>query len=430
MVISHANAQLDPQDNSPYSRYGIGDITDPSFASTINMGGLGATYHSNTGVNVLNPASYAYLTNTSFEAGLYGEYSRLIDSENINKSWNGNIGYISLSMPFANPINDLLDRVDRKVKVGMNISIAPYSTVGYNIESVLTEENIGEYIRNYAGAGGTYRSQLGFGANYKNISGGINLGYLFGKISTERIVSLTSASNPYNNFFESDYHVSGFLWNAGVMYDYVLNKTEIEEDASVSKRVVTLGLYGNSATSYKTTQNELLYAQQIVSGDLDTISSAFNVEGNGKLPSTIGFGVSLKNGEKSLIGINYEATAWSNFQNDADPRTLTNGYKLSAGGFFSPDPKSYLNYFKRIKYQYGVFYSSDPRSILSEEVTNYGISLGFGLPFINQRKISSTNFGVILGIKGSGTVIEERYMRINFGFTFNDDDWFIKRKYN
>jgi hypothetical protein len=65
-----------------------------------------------------------------------------------------------------------------------------------------------------------------------------------------------------------------------------------------------------------------------------------------------------------------------------------------------------------------------------ERVTDMGINFGFGLPFFYQRKISHANLGISAGYLGRGTAIEERYIRATFSFTFNDDEWFIKRKYN
>ena len=65
-----------------------------------------------------------------------------------------------------------------------------------------------------------------------------------------------------------------------------------------------------------------------------------------------------------------------------------------------------------------------------EDIDDLGINIGFGMPFFYQRKISHANIGVNLGLRGRGTAIEERYVRFTFSFTFSDDEWFIKRKYN
>ena len=93
--------------------------------------------------------------------------------------------------------------------------------------------------------------------------------------------------------------------------------------------------------------------------------------------------------------------------------------------------QSFSNYFKRVYYRYGLYYGTDPRDAGQEDqISNYGVTVGMGMPFIYQRKISHANLGLEFGSRGKGTPIEETFAKINFSFTFNDDEWFIKRKYD
>lgn len=48
------------QDNSPYSRFGIGDLTPSSHNLNRAMGGISAAYGDPVTINFNNPASYAY----------------------------------------------------------------------------------------------------------------------------------------------------------------------------------------------------------------------------------------------------------------------------------------------------------------------------------------------------------------------------------
>lgn len=65
-MITHIKAQ----ENSPYSRYGLGDIV-PS-QNTINraMGGISAAYHDYQSINFTNPASYANISLVTYDLGL------------------------------------------------------------------------------------------------------------------------------------------------------------------------------------------------------------------------------------------------------------------------------------------------------------------------------------------------------------------------
>ena len=74
-LASWAHAQ--PKINSPYSRFGIGEIRDQNFVALSSMGGLAASYHNIYNVNALNPASLGFLRNTAFEVGVYGKNSWL-----------------------------------------------------------------------------------------------------------------------------------------------------------------------------------------------------------------------------------------------------------------------------------------------------------------------------------------------------------------
>ena len=47
------------QDNSPYSRYGLGNLMALSNTASRGMGGISAAYLDYTGINFSNPASYA-----------------------------------------------------------------------------------------------------------------------------------------------------------------------------------------------------------------------------------------------------------------------------------------------------------------------------------------------------------------------------------
>ncbi len=58
--------------NSPYSRFGLGDIEDKGFAQSRAMGGFGIGLFNPKAINIANPASYGYFKRQSFlfEVGL------------------------------------------------------------------------------------------------------------------------------------------------------------------------------------------------------------------------------------------------------------------------------------------------------------------------------------------------------------------------
>ena len=58
------------QVNSPYSRYGIGDLYGSRNAVSRGMGGLATAYRDIQSVNFVNPASYSNIGFVTFDVGV------------------------------------------------------------------------------------------------------------------------------------------------------------------------------------------------------------------------------------------------------------------------------------------------------------------------------------------------------------------------
>ncbi len=422
-------------ENSPYSRLGIGELSDLNFNNSRQMGGLGASWLDAYHINIVNPASLSFLNATAFDVGVFAKYNNIVESNKNSGIWTGNIEYISLGFPLKNPINELYDGSKSKTKLGMAFTLMPHSSVSYNILSSTTETGSGLVERNYIGQGGSYKFLWSNSIKHKDLSFGVNAGYMFGNISYERNVNFADLPFAYDNRFSASYTLNGFLWSAGLIYTKVLNEKAIAKNKLAPAKRISLGIHGNSTTGFSTNSSIFESAVQTLIGatNRDTIRQVDDVEGKGKLPAEIGAGLTYFNGEKYAFGINYTLTAWSAYFNDANQEKagdMLDAFKLAAGGYYRPNYKSFDNFFERIYYRYGVFYQADPRQIQGEQITGYGVSLGLGMPFVFQRKVSNVNLGVIAGLRGQQLPVSEKYFKISFGVTFNDDEWFLKRKYN
>src|SRR5436190_5513572 len=58
------------QENSPFSRYGIGDTYPQQNVASRGMGGLSAAFTSTQAINTINPASYSALGLVTYDFGL------------------------------------------------------------------------------------------------------------------------------------------------------------------------------------------------------------------------------------------------------------------------------------------------------------------------------------------------------------------------
>jgi len=421
--------QAQISDNSPYTRFGIGELQDNNFLHLRHMGGLGSSFIDPYLINIVNPASLGSLQSTAFDMSVFNEFSTLSDGENTNTSFNGNLEYISLAFPTSNPINDLFEQKKRDTNYGMAFTLMPHSIVGYDITNTETADTLGQIRRNFQGSGGTYKFMFSQGYKYKNFSAGLNLGYLFGKIRYTRDIVFLDNLNAFSVDYERNYSVSGFLWNLGFIYSQVLNKSNVDIKKGIQPKVVNIGLRANTNTGFSTNSNIIDLHRNYSSNVVDTVRSVVDVKGKGTLPAEIGIGATYLNGSKLALGVDLSAASWANYKNDANPEELSNTFMLTFGGYIRPNYKSF-SYFDRVYYRFGGFYGNDPRVVNGTQIDNYGLTAGFGLPFVFQKKISHANLGLTIGRRGTGTDIQETYYRFTFGFTFNDDEWFIKRKYN
>lgn len=432
LIIVYFGLSAQPKDNSPYSRYGLGDPVDNNFVSLRSMG-YGGAYYNPYQINIVNPASNGYLRATVFDLGLYTKYSNLSSGSSSSNVYSGNIEYLSLGFALINPINDLLEKKVRKYDIGLTFTLMPNSNVGFDIESQSEHSDIGTIQRNYKGSGGTYKFLTGLGVRYGDFSVGFNVGYFFGKINYDRQVIFLDVDRPYSNDYHNDFAVNGFLYNIGAIYNLVLNKKELAESKNIRPKKLVFGLYGNSKTSFNSYGS--IYNSSIIldssspSSTLDTIYHNDSISGKGTLPTTLGGSIVYNNMDKLIIGLNYSQTLWDQYSNDIKNDKLLNSYNISLGAQYTPNENSYTSYFDRINYRAGIYYKTDPRSENDNQFNEQGIHLGLGLPFIYKRKVSRVNMDLNFGKKGTDLLISENFVKLSLSITFNDTEWFVKRKY-
>lgn len=415
--------------NSIFSRFGLGDLNGDNFVNTEYMGGIGAAYTDPTHINISNPASFAHLRATAFDVGINIKRTVLTDPQFSSNIWSGNLDYLSIAFPLQNPLNEIFDRQERDFWLGMNFALLPYSTVNYDITTNNENEEFGVYQSNFKGTGGTYKFQWGNSIRYKDFSYGVNLGYLFGKIQYESNTFFADLPSSYANNFFNNYTTRGFVWNMGVLYKHVLNKKAFADKKETFRKIVTIGIHGNSANNINTNSTQVLSNQRFGGAERDTFSFEESLDGNIKLPAEVGMGISYTHENRFLLELDYSFSKWSSYTNDSNPEDLSDTYEVNFGGFYRPNHKSF-KYKNRIYYRFGAFARQDARSINQNSITNYGLTFGVGLPFIYQRKISHINLGLSLGKRGQSDALSETYVKLGVGLTFNDDEWFIKRKYN
>jgi len=434
-LLLFANIPLfaQPKQNSPYSKYGIGDRLNQYFANHGGWGGQTLAFHDPFHLNLINPASFAHLRATSLETGLYAKYSHLTSGNDEADFWSGNLAYVALGFTLKSPINEVLDRAKTPWNFGMGVALTPYSQVGYNVLTQENEPGLGQVNNLFEGSGGTYRFNWSGAAKYKKTALGLNLGWVFGKSVYAATTEFVDSFPTFLTNQREDLRVNGFVWNLGVQHDFVLQTAE--NDKTVPTRWITVGITGEGKHDLNTT-NDVLFIRsrgRASTGDYidaDTLQSALDVRQTLTLPATFGIGFQYVKANKLKIGAQYEFGGWSAYRNEARPEEMRNTSSISAGVEYIPDFTSYNNYGKRIRYRLGAYYRQDPRIVNGENLDDLGFSFGFGFPIVMPRQQTSfVNAAFELGKLGANSPIDETYVRITVGFTLNDNTWFYKRRF-
>ncbi|MFN7115489.1 MAG: hypothetical protein ACK4TA_01740 [Saprospiraceae bacterium] len=428
MLMAQSTA-IFPKGNSPYSRFGLGDLVSQNLAATGGMAGLSAAFNDPYHLNLQNPASLAYLQSTAFEIGFYGRYANLRDQNNSTNLWTGNLNYLALGFPLINPISRVLDQNKSPWDLGMALSLQPFSTVGYDIRAEVQQPGDVELTTNiFKGNGGTYRLNWGLGVKHKNLAAGINAGYFFGKITNNLRVEFDSLELAYGTEINNETSVNGFIWDAGVQYTLEFGK--INKTQSARQRL-TLGVYGSNATNFNTNFSQLFIRNNFYT-PIDTLVNINNQTGKGTLPAHWTAGLTYEQPNKFKIGAEYSAASWSEYRNEGKEESIDflDANRLGVGLEWIPDFNSYNAYLSRVRYRLGFIYATDPRTVSGEQLKQYSLTLGAGFPIILPRQqVSFINLSVEGGQFGLPDAVRETFIRMTLGFTLNDNTWFFKRKF-
>jgi hypothetical protein len=432
-----------PKENDPYTIIGLGNIYTPNFAAVSAMPGLSATYHNRYRSNIVNPASGGWLDYVTFEAGGFYQFKQMVAPDASDNVHLGNLSYLSLGIPLHNQFNKFNQRKDERKPyvLAMNLSLTPYSLTGYDLENIdSTNTDVGRVLSTFEGNGGTYKFLWNNSFRYRNLAVGGGIGYLFGKQSREHWDYFNDYDDEFRNRFIDEVSVGGFIWNAGLLYEYVLpQKKEYDEkgrEIRKPKTRISLGAYGHSKYKANTTTDLRYERRQTLGGfvNVDTLRISSNEEGSMTLPAEFGVGIALSKDFKWRIGVDYSTTKWTGYENENSLGELGDETRIALGAEFIPDVTS-LNYGPRIRYRLGGFYRVDPRSVsdngqFSHKAVTFGVGLPLKSPESNKTLVSFVDIGLEVGRYGDPDFVKETYFKLNLGFSLNDNRWFLKRKYN
>ena len=405
---------------SPFSSFGIGEQYGNALTYSQGMGGVGMSNPNYMFLNSQNPALLVYNRLTTFGAGLIGEQRTQNSNTVSEKSGSGNLNYLALGIP-VKP-GRWTNGVTRWTT---SLSLIPYTRLNYQLKYSRPIDGTTTNTVNVTekGSGGINQFSWSNGVSLsKKISIGMKMSYLFSSVVNEYSNSLTQTNqlliitpNVYERTFVSDFQFSpalsihldslfkkNYRFNFGLMYDF------------------------------KTNLNSKFYQRlerSNAAGIIDSLTLISNKSGTITVPSSISGGISFSKGYKWTMAVDGTFTNYSQYR-DLGGRNpyAQNSWRVAAGFELTPDQASLSSYLKRVTYRTGVSLENYPYLVNGIPVKDFGITFGLSLPV---GRVSSLDLALKVGKKGDKTVntVEENYIKLYFGITFNDQ-WFIKRRFD
>ncbi len=429
-TYSFANAQ----ENSPYSRYGMGDLVPTQNISSRSMGGISAGFVDlslSPTLNLSNPASLGYIGSTSFDFGVEVDRRTLKSNANPDTyiSKNAVISYMLLGIPITPK-----KLIKKGYTWGIAFGLRPATRINYKIIADRRIPSIDSVNTLYEGSGGINQANFSTGIRYKNFSVGINTGYSFGNRATSTKLNFVndSTGNLYQQSNSSkEVTFGGVYLSLGTQYNIIL------KNKSLLRIGATANLQQNLKASQNTTDQTFTYDTYGSLVQIDSVKKINNENGFIKLPASYNVGFTFTDTKANwVVGADVDFTSWSQYRYYGIADAVQDNFKIHAGVQYYPAKTTSTKYFNFVKYRAGFYYGSDYVKLGNTSRPDYGFTGGLGLPLTSFQRLRFGDFailnaGIEIGERGNKTnvSIREGVARFNFGVTVSAA-WFQKRKYD
>ena len=441
------------QENSPFSRYGLGDIYPQQNITSRGMGGVSSTYTSSQAINTINPASYGSLSLVTYDFAVSVDARSLLSANPVAKYKSINLlpSYLQLGLPLTKSKNG----------AALVFGLRPATRINYSVEegSLIHYDSLGitdSLHKLYEGDGGLNQVFFGLGKTWRNktkpansFSLGFNAGYEWGG----KFIS-TKIDFPADSIYEAWYrsnstdttHYWGMFFNPGIMASFTLK--EITDPLTKAKSAYVLMIGGSGMLEQDLKANRNIARQTFAyntnsDGEIipiDSISNQTDIKGKINIPISFNGGVAvskmLANGyiKKWSIGIDYSSTPWSKYLYYGQHDQLNDSWMIRGGAEFSPNPLGNKSIFSTGIYRVGYYRGKD---YINADGNGYSVqAFTFGYSF-NLRKYHSydnqftmINTAIEFGKRGTNVNnVTENFFKFSLGLSLSDI-WFIKRKYD
>ena len=437
LVVIFTSLFAQAQENSPYSRYGMGDIVPGQSISSRSMGGISVGVvdifpigRAVTSININNPAALGYLRSTIFDFGLEVDKKTLRSNTSPAKysAKNAIISYFQLGLPLTTP-----KMLKKDMSLGLSFGLRPITKVNYKIVSSSYLRGIDSVATLYEGTGGINQVNISSGLRIKKFSFGLTGAYNFGNKETNSkreflvdTIRYSSSNSDVKTTF------TGLSFNLGAQYSMLLKDSgSIIFGATANLQHKLNGKRDRlDETFVFGSNNEVL--------SVDTVKYTQGLVGKITMPAsyTVGFTYSDKDAHW-IVGADINLSQWSNFRSYGQTDAVKNTSKIHVGAQYFPGKSNTpaSKYWQFVKYRAGFYYGNDYIN-LGTKRPDYAFTFGTGMPLTSLRRFGASEFvllntGVEIGQRGSkaNQSLREGIFRFNVGVSISTSSWFQKRKY-
>lgn len=415
--------------NSPYSRYGVGDINYSGNGHSVALGGTGIAESTQMNLNSLNPAGNTSLNlqRFVFDVGFDSKYTNTSSSTVCQKNNSASFKYLDAGFAV-------------KPWWFWGFELKPLSSIGYNVSDTIKINNTfnpGDdysYSNKMTGDGGL--SQVSISTSFKFLkmfSVGVKGGYAWGNFERSNILGESAILYSSAVEYKNNYIMHGVNYRLG----FLAQRTFVSKKDTLKPAFkIGIGAY-YGAESKMQSRNELFIGHSLnyytsaskypTYSVIDTIACDTLHSGKITLPKSYGLGISMEFFDKLLVNADYQYQDWSGFSLPGQEETSAMKENKYYGlGIQFAAAKYSSKYYKTINYRLGFHKSDTYLKVNGYDIEDRGFTFGVGFPIRSLILNVSCDFG------SRGTtehnLYKEKYWLLHFNITAHDV-WFVKRKF-
>jgi hypothetical protein len=197
------------QENSPYSRYGFGNLKRIENVANRGMGGVSIADNNPLIANPANPATFASLRLTSFQAAAEGVSINVQNDSLSNRTGGAGIEYLNLAFPVHK-------------RAAISLGLIPQTRSKYSMAQVDSVPGISKVEYNYYGGGGMQKVYIGGAYAFNEFALGIMTGYTFGNVINTSEANYIDSLKILSSSVTSRTSVGGFFLQLGGLSTHTL----------------------------------------------------------------------------------------------------------------------------------------------------------------------------------------------------------------